>query len=421
MDKYDVTFPVMLHLGKQGENLARQIPFDLSAWMDSFGPGTAQLLHQRNGDEAPYPVAIEQEGNLAIWTVTSADTAAVGNGLAELQYYVNGTLVKTANWITKVLEALGPVTETPPEAQQGWVDQVLQAGTAATEAADRVENAAVRQPIAGSNGNWWTWDLDAGAYADTGIYSGGDAPYIGANGNWYVGQTDTGVSATGPAGPQGPQGETGPQGPQGEMGPQGLAGPALAVSNTAAVGQTVKITAVDETGQPTEWEAVDMTSGGGESEWNLLASMTLTEDTQSIHLTEDDDGNPFSAKEFIVQIGAVTRSSVSSLKIAKTGYRPGTEDPYISSSTIIMQLNSFGNTSAARYYVFRRTREAGLNKTVFVESNKDIFAGVGAVASSVYHDGTQFDTVLYDEAISDLLLYAVNGFLAGDKILVYGR
>ena len=30
------------------------------------------------------------------------------------------------------------------------------------------------------------------------------------------------------------------------------------MTNTAAVGQTVKITAVDENGQPTEWEAVDM-------------------------------------------------------------------------------------------------------------------------------------------------------------------
>lgn len=129
----------------------------------------------------------------------------------------------------------------PPEAQQGWVDHVLQAGAAATEAAEKAVNAAVRQPIVGGNGNWWTWDLEAGAYVDTGIYSGGDAPHIGTNGNWYVGQTDTGVPATGPA------------------------GPALAVTNTAAVGQTVKITAVDENGQPTEWEAVDMAGGSDQN------------------------------------------------------------------------------------------------------------------------------------------------------------
>ena len=282
MNVYRVKTGSILPLGKQGENLARKIQFDISRWIGSFGPGTVQLLHQRSGDEAPYPVAVEQEGDCAVWTVTNADTAVPGTGSTELQYYVGDTLVKSETWMTKVFPALGPASETPPEAQQGWVDQVLQAGAAAAEAAEKAENAAVRQPIVGSNGNWWTWDLDAGAYVDTGIYSGGDAPYIGANGNWYVGQTDTGVAATGPkgdkgdtgpegpAGPagdpgpqgeQGPQGETGPKGetgPQGPQGEQGPAGPALAVSNTAAVGQTVKITAVDEAGQPTEWEAVDM-------------------------------------------------------------------------------------------------------------------------------------------------------------------
>lgn len=258
MNIYHVRHGSILPLGKQGENMARKIQFDISRWIGTFGPGTVQLLHQRSGDEAPYPVAVEQEGNLAVWTVTSADTAAAGTGRAELQYYVGDALAKSETWLTKVLAALGPAGETPPEAQQGWVDQVLQAGTVATEAAEKAVNAAVRQPIVGGNGNWWTWDLEAGAYVDTGIYSGGDAPYIGANGNWYVCQTDTGVAATGP------QGETGHQGPQGE---QGLPGPALAVTNTAAVGQTVRISAVDENGQPTEWEAVDMAEQVP-SDWN---------------------------------------------------------------------------------------------------------------------------------------------------------
>lgn len=273
MNIYHVRPGSILSLGKQGENLAKKIQFDLSRWIGTFGPGTVQLLHQRSCDETPYPVAVEQDGNLAVWTVTSADTAAAGTGRAELQYCVGDALAKSETWMTKVLPALGDASETPPEAQQGWVDQVLQAGTVATEAAEKAANAAVRQPIVGGNDNWWTWDLEAGAYVDTGIYSVGDAPYIGTNGNWYVGQTDTGVAAAGPAGPAGepgpvgpagptgptgPQGETGPQGPQGEAGPQGPAGPALAVTNTASVGQTIKITAVDETGHPTEWEAVDM-------------------------------------------------------------------------------------------------------------------------------------------------------------------
>lgn len=272
MEVYRVKTGSILPLGKQGENLVRQIQFDLSRWISNFGPGTVQLLHQRNGDEAPYPVAVEQAGNLAVWTVTNADTAIGGNGIAELQYYVGDALAKSETWMTKVFPALGDASETPPEAQQGWVDQVLHAGAAAVEAAEKAESAAVRQPIVGGNGNWWTWDLEAGAYVDTGIYSGGDAPYIGDNGNWYVGQTDTGVAATGPAGP---------------------AGPALAVTNTAAVGQTVKITAVDENGQPTEWEAVDMASGGGgttSDEWIDLGTLTLADGEETINFLWEVNG-----------------------------------------------------------------------------------------------------------------------------------
>lgn len=298
MNIYHVRHGSILPLGKQGENMARKIQFDISRWIGTFGPGTVQLLHQRSGDDAPYPVAVEKDGTQAIWTVTNADTAASGTGRAELQYYVGDALAKSETWMTKVFPALGPAGETPPEAQQGWVDQVLQAGAAAAEAADRAEEAAVRQPIVGGNGNWWTWDLEAGAYVDTGIYSRGDAPYIGDNGNWYVGQTDTGVAATGHDGADGKSsyqyavegGYTGTEEafaaklakemPDKLPNPNALTftgavsgsydgsapleveipsgGGGLTVTNTAAVGQTIKVSAVDETGQPTEWEAVDM-------------------------------------------------------------------------------------------------------------------------------------------------------------------
>ena len=35
-----------LSLGRQGENLARQVVFDLSAWEAEYGPGTVELIHQ---------------------------------------------------------------------------------------------------------------------------------------------------------------------------------------------------------------------------------------------------------------------------------------------------------------------------------------------------------------------------------------
>lgn len=231
----------ILSLGRTGENQARSIRFDISHWVRDFGPGVVELVHQRSGDPYPYPVVVSQDGNEVTWNITATDTARPGGGHCELRYYAGETLAKSETWMTKVFPALGPASETPPEAQQGWVDQVIQAGAAAAEAADRAEEAAVRQPIVGDNGNWWTWGLEAGAYADTGIYSGGDEPYIGENGNWYVGQTDTGVAATGPKGDKGDTGERGPQGPkgiQGEAGPVGPQGPKGDTGAQGAQGET---------------------------------------------------------------------------------------------------------------------------------------------------------------------------------------
>ena len=87
---------------------------------------------------------------------------------------------------------------------------------------------------------------------------------------------DTGATgATGPQGPKGDKGDTGPQGPQGEQGPAGVADISLSVTG-ATVGQIAKITAVDDIGKPTAWEAVDMPSGGGH--WETVLDTVWEQD-----------------------------------------------------------------------------------------------------------------------------------------------
>ena len=68
------------------------------------------------------------------------------------------------------------------DTDSGIVAQATSAAEAAENAANKAASAAIHQPIVGDNGNWHTWSFDAGAYVDTGIYAGGDAPYIGENG-----------------------------------------------------------------------------------------------------------------------------------------------------------------------------------------------------------------------------------------------
>ena len=110
-------------------------------------------------------------------------------------------------------------------------------------------------------------------------------------------QGDKGATGdTGPEGKQGPKGETGATGPQGEPGPPGKdgvtpeivegelvevpsagGGSDLSLSITGAtVGQIAKITAVDDSGKPTAWEAVDMPSGGGH--WETVLDTVWEQD-----------------------------------------------------------------------------------------------------------------------------------------------
>lgn len=134
----------VITIGRRGENMARQVVFDLSAWSAVYGAGTAQLIAQRAGDAAPYPVSIEQTSDAAVWTVNSADTAVVGDGKVELLYTVDDVIVKSEVWKTSVLESLSDDTTEPPEAASGWVEQVLAAGAQAVDAAEAAEQAAAR-------------------------------------------------------------------------------------------------------------------------------------------------------------------------------------------------------------------------------------------------------------------------------------
>lgn len=73
--------------------------------------------------------------------------------------------------------------------------------------------------------------------------------------------------------------------------------------NAAAVGQTVRITAVNDEGQPTEWEAVDM-AGGGDAEKKVrhIATVAVTTESKSYAINTDSDGNAFSLKDVYIFI-----------------------------------------------------------------------------------------------------------------------
>lgn len=133
----------------------------------------------------------------------------------------------------------------------------------------------------------------------------------------------------GETGPTGPQGETGPQGPTGATGPQGAPGKdytltaadkteiaaeaAAAVAETsvpapasAAVGQIVRVKAVDAAGKITQTEAVDLPTGGGSSDtWELITSGEMAE-AAALLITTDKDGAALALKSAQIIVEGAT-------------------------------------------------------------------------------------------------------------------
>ena len=66
---------------------------------------------------------------------------------------------------------------------------------------------------------------------------------------------------------------------------------------SAAIGQTIKVKAIDESGKPTVWEAADMASG---DRWELINAIEIadgTEETNALTINTDKNGNTFSLKK----------------------------------------------------------------------------------------------------------------------------
>ena len=192
MPKMTVRDHGIIRLGKQGENEVLQVIWRgiVPEWEEKYGAGEFQLAVRRNQDTAPYIANIELDGGDIVWTITSAETARVGDGECELTYTVGDSIAKSQIWTITVCESLtGQEPVEPPEPAKNWVDIVLKSSSdakqSATESAEsarqsaessvnaqkfaeKAENAVGHAPIIGENGNWFVWDFVQSKYVDTG-------------------------------------------------------------------------------------------------------------------------------------------------------------------------------------------------------------------------------------------------------------
>ena len=264
-----------LVLGHRGENLATRIIFSIAPWVETYGPGTAHLLHQRQGDSEPYPVATLQEGTEVSWDVTDGDTALEGYGKYELRYYVAETLVKSSVGETYTMKALQYGAE-PPDPIQGWVDHVLEKENEIyeaasetkgySEAAERAAGDALNFANAAdqSAGNARLSAKTAADQAGQAAGSAKEAKEAAEEARKIVDGADVVKSVNG-------------QGPDENGNVQIEVGTGSGVDVTAKPGQLIRVKSVDENGKPTAWEAVPWgyTEGGMveipvAGEWNEI-------------------------------------------------------------------------------------------------------------------------------------------------------
>lgn len=104
----------LIMLGKQGENLAREVIFDVSGVRAEFGDGTFRLSAKRPGESEAYPATVTETGDTVVWALTGADTQNAGRGQCELAYYAGETRLKTWTYDTAVAKSLTGSPKTDP-------------------------------------------------------------------------------------------------------------------------------------------------------------------------------------------------------------------------------------------------------------------------------------------------------------------
>lgn len=285
---YDIKCLPLIYLGRQGENLARTVEIDVGAMLEAYPGASIGLVFQRAGETELYIGATTLGGTVLSWPISAAVTANAGRGKIEVRAMLGDVLAKSVTAPTQVDVSLSGAGSTPPDPEEDWIDDVLQAASeakqSAASAADSAQQAeqavedakdaaaaveaakaeavqAVQeagqtaseavsaegteavQAIGQAASGAVEQVQQAGAAQVQAIEQAGDekiqeidtanahAPQINADtGKWQVWDADTGAyvdtdtDAQGPIGPQGLKGDTGATGAQGPQGIQGEQG-----------------------------------------------------------------------------------------------------------------------------------------------------------------------------------------------------
>lgn len=123
-----------IHIGRQGENLATKVVFNIDDWINTYGDSdNIELV--ANIDEQIIIIDVTKNGNEVVWEVKNDITQFTGHHICELFYTVNSALVKSRIYNFVVDQAIDSTEGTePPEYANTWVTEVIDAKKEAIDA-----------------------------------------------------------------------------------------------------------------------------------------------------------------------------------------------------------------------------------------------------------------------------------------------
>lgn len=259
-------------LGYQGDNLVNTI----QVTVDKDSTWNYKLDMYKGKSKCFDSVLMTREGNVCTVQLTNEILSYGGRYIFQLRGYTDTQTYHSdifESWVNASIEYQGDCKQA--------CECDCKLPTEFYQVEDNVTEINNHPPYPGDNGKWMIWDVDKHEYVES------DIEVIG--GDDYQTKANLTTSIT--------QASTDEQYPSAKATYNyGQSIKSLGITS-AAVGDIVKVKAVDESGKPTEWEAA-----GGVDIWETIANYTAAEAASWLTINKDANGNAFSLRKVKVEI-----------------------------------------------------------------------------------------------------------------------
>lgn len=134
--------PTTIRIGMQTENGVESVGFDATEWIALWPDMELSVWVCAPGSEEMYESVSRREGAIIWWDVSGEDTAKDGSGMVTvLGTTQTGKRKLSKQAETKIRYSGMQSTGEPPQSQQSWYANAMDAARRAEEAAERAEAA----------------------------------------------------------------------------------------------------------------------------------------------------------------------------------------------------------------------------------------------------------------------------------------